>query len=144
MTKWALLLTIAVVVAAFFLASGIITEFPGHEKFQTDKAGILSGIIHGAIAPIMLVIALFTKYTAYEINNTGWFYNLGYIVAMLMVWGGGSHPTEKIIQKYYDKNKHQQDVEKAVEKAINKKQKQEEIKKETKEKTKTLKEKLQK
>ena len=52
-------------------------------------AGFFSGIWHGWIAPVTLVISLFSKdITIYEVNNVGFWYNLGYYMAIISGFGG--------------------------------------------------------
>lgn len=52
-------------------------------------AGFLSGIWHGWIAPITLIISLFNKNIGiYEVNNIGFWYNLGYYMAIISGFGG--------------------------------------------------------
>jgi hypothetical protein len=102
MTKWGLFKTLALIIVAFFLASGIFTNYAGHEYWQTDRAGIFAGIIHGILAPLMLVVAIFTDYGVYELNNIGWFYDLGFIMGILFTWSGGKSNTQ-IVKNYYDK-----------------------------------------
>ena len=52
-------------------------------------AGFFSGIWHGWIAPVTLVISLFNKDIGiYEVNNVGFWYNLGYYMAIISGFGG--------------------------------------------------------
>jgi len=55
----------------------------------SNPAGFFSGVWHGWIAPITLVISLFNKQiTIYEVNNIGFWYNLGYYMAIISGFGG--------------------------------------------------------
>lgn len=57
---------------------------PGH------KAGFWAGLWHGLIIIITFIVSLFTDEVGlYEISNTGWPYNLGFIVGLLFSLGGG-------------------------------------------------------
>jgi hypothetical protein len=50
---------------------------PGH------KAGFWAGIWHGLIIIITFIVSLFNKRVGiYEVNNTGWHYNLGFIIGL--------------------------------------------------------------
>lgn len=52
-------------------------------------AGFFSGIWHGWIAPVTLVISLFNRnITIYEVNNIGFWYNFGYYMAIISGFGG--------------------------------------------------------
>jgi hypothetical protein len=61
---------------------------PGNDRWdQTmnpgDRAGFWAGIWHGLIIIITFVVSLFTRDVGiYEVNNTGWPYNLGFIIGL--------------------------------------------------------------
>ncbi len=138
MAKWGLLISVGLIILAMFLANSNFSYFSGDVYWQTDKAGFLSGLIHGILAPIFLVAQIFTDYTMYEINNSGWFYNLGFLIGLLFVWGGGGKSTNSVVKNYYNMPKGQKEkpvslklseedhnrIEKTVEKKINQKIKQ--------------------
>jgi hypothetical protein len=74
---------------------------PGSGRYDANSpAGFLSGIWHGWIAPVSLVIGLFDDTTRiYEPNNTGWFYDLGFYIAIIGGFGGISLTRNKLKQK---------------------------------------------
>ena len=54
-----------------------------------DPAGFFSGIWHGWIAPISLVVGFFNpEIHIYGIYNTGWWYDFGYYMAIISGFGG--------------------------------------------------------
>lgn len=54
-----------------------------------EPAGFFSGVWHGWIAPISLVISAFnSSISIYEVNNTGWWYDLGYYMSIISGFGG--------------------------------------------------------
>lgn len=59
-----------------------------HRVASADAAGFFTGIWHGWIAPVSLVLSLFGDYQIYEANNTGFFYNLGFYMAIISGFGG--------------------------------------------------------
>lgn len=63
---------------------------PGDGSYTSDKpAGFFSGIWHGWIAPFSLVLGLFKKnIRVYEVLNTGWWYDLGFYIAVISGFGG--------------------------------------------------------
>lgn len=63
---------------------------PGDGTYTLSKpAGFFSGIWHGWIAPISLVIGLFRKnIRIYETINTGWWYDFGFYMAIISGFGG--------------------------------------------------------
>ncbi|WP_160680696.1 hypothetical protein [Clostridium sp. C8-1-8] len=87
MKKRKILIIGLMVVGALALLTGCI---PGDgSRTVTKPAGFFSGIWHGWIAPISLVGGLFNKHLRiYEVNNTGWFYDLGFYAAVISGFGG--------------------------------------------------------
>ena len=65
----------------------------GDAQFTTaEPAGFLFGIWHGVISVISLLIHVFNNDVAvYELNNTGGWYDLGFLLGVICIWGGGSH-----------------------------------------------------
>ncbi len=63
---------------------------PGDGKHTKAKpAGFLWGIWHGWIAPLSLIIGIFDgDIRIFESNNTGWWYGLGFYMAILGGFGG--------------------------------------------------------
>ncbi len=54
-----------------------------------DRAGFFTGIWHGWIAPVSIVLGIFdSQVRVYEIHNTGWWYDLGYYMAIISGFGG--------------------------------------------------------
>jgi hypothetical protein len=67
---------------------------PGpNELVETNTgkaAGFWLGLWHGVIAPVTFIISLFSKNVQmYEVHNTGNWYNLGFLLGMSIVFGGG-------------------------------------------------------
>ena len=66
----------------------------GNSKFDMDPAGFWMGLWHGFISLVAFIISLFNEnVTIYEVNNTGWPYNLGFILGIMIVYGGSSKGT---------------------------------------------------
>ncbi|MBE0433502.1 hypothetical protein IBX73_08560 [candidate division WOR-3 bacterium] len=75
-----------------YIAAGIVLIIafialncaPGNERWAWDnKAGFWAGIWHGLIIIITFIISLFTnEVTIYESNNSGWSYNLGFLLGL--------------------------------------------------------------
>jgi hypothetical protein len=65
----------------------------GGVQFSADSpAGFWYGLWHGIISFISLVIHLFNdSVRIYEINNTGGWYDFGFLLGAICIWGGGSH-----------------------------------------------------
>lgn len=64
--------------------------FPGGVHYQKDtQAGFFSGVWHGWIAPVSLIVGIFQNdIRIYEPNNTGWWYDLGFYIAIIGGFGG--------------------------------------------------------
>ena len=66
------------------------------EATPKDPAGFFWGIWHGWIAPISLIIGLFQdNVRVYEKINTGWWYDLGFYMAVISGIGGLSLSRKK-------------------------------------------------
>lgn len=78
---------ILVLLVLSFLLAGC---FPGDGHFDEDRrAGFFSGIWHGWIAPISLVYGFFNRdVRIYEQQNVGWWYDLGFYIAIIGGFGG--------------------------------------------------------
>ena len=73
-----------------FLALSIVGCFPGDPSNTKEApAGFFMGIWHGWIAPVSLIVGLFKENVRiYEVNNTGWWYDFGYYIAIIAGFGG--------------------------------------------------------
>jgi hypothetical protein len=69
----------------------------GDAQFTPEsQAGFWYGLWHGVISVISMIIHLFNDHVAvYEINNTGGWYDFGFLLGVISIWGGGSHMTCK-------------------------------------------------
>lgn len=79
-------LVILVLALAFLLLACV----PGDGSASSSRpAGFFSGIWHGWIAPVTLLIGLFNRRIGiYEVANSGWWYDLGYYMAVISGFGG--------------------------------------------------------
>lgn len=69
----------------------------GNPQFsQETPAGFWYGLWHGIISVITLLIHVFNQnVSVYEINNSGGWYDFGFLLGVISVWGGSSHATYK-------------------------------------------------
>ena len=88
------MLTIILVCLTVLFMAGCM---PGSGRYdKASPAGFFTGIWHGWIAPVSLVIGLLDDTTRiYEPNNTGWFYDLGVYIAIVGGFGGLSFTRNK-------------------------------------------------
>lgn len=63
---------------------------PGGGSYSPESpAGFFWGIWHGWIAPISLILGFFNSdIKIYEVNNTGWLYDLAFYMAVISGFGG--------------------------------------------------------
>jgi hypothetical protein len=78
--------------AAFLLAVVILFSscLPGDGKNNAEKpANFLMGIWHGWVAPVSVIVGIFKgNIRVYEANNSGWWYDLGFYMAIISGFGG--------------------------------------------------------
>jgi len=64
------------------------------EIAEATPAGFWAGLWHGVIAPIAFIVSLFQPgVRMYEVKNSGWKYELGFLLGVLIVLGGGQSQT---------------------------------------------------
>ncbi len=76
---------------AIMLATAMLTGcLPGDGKNSAEKpAGFFTGIWHGWIAPISLIVSIFNhSIRVYETANNGWWYDFGFYMAIIAGFGG--------------------------------------------------------
>lgn len=73
----------------------------GDSQFTVENpAGFFWGLWHGVISVISLVIHLFNdNVVVYELDNSGGWYDFGFLLGVIMVWGGGCHASCKTKQE---------------------------------------------
>lgn len=85
--KKKILLSSIVIIMALFIFTGCI---PGDGAYTITKPAVFfSGIWHGWVAPISLIIGILNKnIRVYEAVNTGWWYDFGFYIAIISGFGG--------------------------------------------------------
>jgi len=87
MMKFKSSLLIVLMLVCIWILAGCVPGDGTHTA--QDPAGFFWGIWHGWIAPISLVIGFFNRnIRVYEVMNTGWFYDLGFYIAIIGGFGG--------------------------------------------------------
>ena len=73
----------------------------GNVQFTAETpAGFWYGLWHGVISFISLIIHLFNDTVmVYEKNNTGGWYDFGFLLGVIFIWGGGSHVSCKSVER---------------------------------------------
>ncbi len=74
----------------------LVSCAPGNERFDVDPAGFWMGLWHGFIIVISFIVSLFNNTVEiYEVNNNGFWYNLGFIIGVAIFFGGGGHSSRR-------------------------------------------------
>jgi uncharacterized spore protein YtfJ len=90
----------ALVVTLALLLVMLVGCAPGPNELigtSTEKsAGFWQGLWHGIIAPVTFIISLFNNNVQmYEVHNKGNWYNLGFLLGMSIIFGGGGASTRR-------------------------------------------------
>lgn len=74
---------------AFAIVILITSCAPGSEASRSgEPAGFFTGIWHGWIAPISLIVGIFNNnIRVYETINSGWWYDFGFYIAVISGFG---------------------------------------------------------
>ncbi|MCG7960621.1 MAG: hypothetical protein AB2735_05740 [Candidatus Thiodiazotropha taylori] len=88
-------------IAVLLLAVALTSCTAGDSQFTAESpAGFFWGLWHGVISVISLVIHLFNdNVVVYEVDNSGGWYDFGFLLGVIMVWGGGCHASCKTKQE---------------------------------------------
>ena len=78
---------LVVVVLIVLLALMLFGCLPGNERYEEKPANFFTGIWHGWLAPISLIRSIAHIAPIYEVNNTGWGYDLGFYMAIISGFG---------------------------------------------------------
>ncbi len=93
----------------------------GSERFEAKPAGFWAGLWHGLICWITFIIGLFTdSVRMYEINNTGNWYDFGFILGALIALSSGWGSSCKKKRKKRAEEKEWEEIAEKVEEKIRK------------------------
>lgn len=59
-----------------------------------DPPGFWSGLLHGFIILFSFIVSLFTDYEIYAFPNAGGWYNFGFLLGVMIFFGGGGAGTK--------------------------------------------------
>lgn len=81
---------IMILLLIILLTLALTSCVPGDGTYTpSDPAGFFWGIWHGWISPVSLIIGIFDPgIRVYEVNNTGWWYDFGFYMAIISGFGG--------------------------------------------------------
>ena len=79
------------------LATAGPNELQNSENKDGKIAGFWRGLWHGMIAPFAFLISLFKENVGvYELHNNGKWYNFGFILGLMIIFGGNKGAGNKI------------------------------------------------
>ena len=94
---------------------------PGNSRFVEKSAGFWSGLWHGLICWITFIISLFTDSVhMYEINNSGNWYNFGFLIGVMIIFSGGHGSNKYRKKKKCGKDKEWEEIGQKVEAKVKK------------------------
>lgn len=83
-------LLVLVAVAALAACAPGANPLAQHASSNGAPAGFLLGLWHGVIVWVTFLVSLFDRrVSVYEVHNTGWAYNLGFVIGAAGLHGGG-------------------------------------------------------
>jgi hypothetical protein len=85
-------MTAIILLAIVFLSACLAGPNPMEKKANEEGkiAGFWKGLWHGFLAPITFIISIFTKNVRfYEVHNSGFWYNFGFVLAAGLFLSGG-------------------------------------------------------
>ncbi|MGA2765947.1 MAG: hypothetical protein ABSG17_21610 [Spirochaetia bacterium] len=90
---------VAIIVLALIVLAGCA---PGPNDFLNSPsakgvvAGFWQGLWNGVISPVTFIISLFNHgVQVYEVHNNGGWYNLGFLLGVIIIFGGGGASTRR-------------------------------------------------
>ncbi len=99
---------VMVVLLTICMAVMLTGCIPGDGSYKDKPAGFFSGLWHGCVAPISLIIGIFNPdIRVYEKNNTGWWYDFGF----LLVVGGGCGGGGMAAKRRRDRRKREENMD---------------------------------
>jgi len=122
MRKSVRLASIVIIAGLFLLMMGCAA---GDAQFTAEAAaGFWVGVWHGVISVVTLIIGIFSETVeVYETSNTGGWYDFGFLLGVICIWGGGGSCTAH--QKCRKRAKHDdrewEEIGKKVERKLKRK-----------------------
>jgi hypothetical protein len=94
---------------------------PGDTRYDAKPAGFWAGLWHGFICVVTFIISLFSdSVEMYEVNNSGGWYNFGFILGAAIALGGGGGTSCKKRRKKSDREKEWGEIAEKVEEKVRK------------------------
>jgi len=92
---------VIVLLSSFMGCAAGPNELENEEKPEGDVAGFFQGLWHGIISLVTLIISLFNEnVSVYEVYNNGGWYDFGFILGMMIIYGGGGGASKMGYKRY--------------------------------------------
>ncbi len=102
MKNTGILVFLLVVMLVFSSCLAGPNEFEKSVNKDGKIAGFWKGLWHGLISPITFIVSIFTKDVRfYEVHNTGFWYNFGFVLGAGLFLSGGILGKRKARKKKY-------------------------------------------
>jgi hypothetical protein len=74
-----------------FVVAAVLFSACATQSFQnvSNPPGFFKGLFHGFILLFSFIASLFTDYEIYAFPNSGGWYNFGFVLGVMMFFGGG-------------------------------------------------------
>ena len=100
MKKSIVFITVSFAALAMLSCAAGPNQLVGTPDAEGDVAGFWNGLWHGFIALFTFLISLFSdKVHMYDVHNSGNLYNLGYLIGVMVFFGGGCCGSRKRSRK---------------------------------------------
>ena len=88
--------SILLICMGILLFSSCVNSIDVSQCVDDNTSGFWLGLWHGFICPFSFIGSLFDENIGlYDINNSGNFYNLGYVLGLAGIFGGGTNARKK-------------------------------------------------
>jgi hypothetical protein len=105
----------------FILIIVTVSCVPGNTRFDAKPAGFWAGLWHGFICVITFIISLFSdSVDMYEMNNSGGWYNFGFLLGAAIALGGSGGSSCKRRRKKSAREKEWEEIAVKVEEKVRK------------------------
>ncbi|SFO55360.1 hypothetical protein SAMN04488519_10871 [Algoriphagus ornithinivorans] len=90
------LINTLIVLGLILILSSCAESLPLDDCLDSENYGFFGGLWHGIIAPISFVLSIFFDDIAmYAVNNSGGWYDLGFVLGAGILFGGGGKASSK-------------------------------------------------
>ena len=98
MARWLFAVLVCVVILSGCAAGQNLREDTPRDPAE-KPAGFWLGLWHGIICPVAFVVSWFrSSINIYEIHNSGFGYNFGFMIGVMIIFGGGGSGSTTVVR----------------------------------------------